>query len=124
MPHQCVRCNTFYKEGSNEIIKGCTNCGGRLFFYIKKEHLEQQKEMTQNLTEEIKKKIENDIYNILEIKEEDKPVILDLESIRVKARGKYDIDLVKLFNQKHLIIKLEEGKYIIDLPETFRRMKN
>ena len=31
MPHQCVRCNKFYDDGSIEIIKGCT-CGGRLFF--------------------------------------------------------------------------------------------
>ena len=30
MPHQCVRCNTFYDDGSNVILKGCS-CGGRLF---------------------------------------------------------------------------------------------
>jgi len=23
MPHQCVRCNTFYDDGSAEILKGC-----------------------------------------------------------------------------------------------------
>lgn len=32
MPHQCVRCNTFYEDGSEEILKGC-KCGGKLFLY-------------------------------------------------------------------------------------------
>jgi len=122
MPHQCVRCNAFYEDGSNEILKGCP-CGGRLFFYVKKEFLEKQKEITKDLTKEEKKKIEKEVYEIIDAKREEEPVILDLESIRIREHGKYDIDLVKLFNKKPLIIKLEEGKYIIDLPESFRRMK-
>ena len=122
MPHQCVRCNAFYEDGSNEILKGCP-CGGRLFFYVKKEFLEKQKEITKDLTKEEKKKIEKEVYEIIDAKGEEEPVILDLESIRIREHGKYDIDLVKLFNKKPLIIKLEEGKYIIDLPESFRRMK-
>lgn len=122
MPHQCVRCNTFYEDGSNEILKGCP-CGGKLFFYVKKEFLEKQKEITKELTKEDKQEIVKDVYNLLDIKDEEEPVILDLESIRVREPGKYDIDLVKLFKKKPLIIKLEEGKYIIDLPESFRRMR-
>ena len=122
MPHQCVRCNAFYEDGSNEILKGCP-CGGRLFFYVKKEFLEKQKEITKDLTKEEKKKIEKEVYEIIDAKREEEPVILDLESIRIREHGKYDIDLVKLFNKKPLIIKLEEWKYIIDLPESFRRMK-
>ena len=42
MPHQCVRCNTFHEDGSEQILKGC-ECGGKLFFYIKKEKLEKKK---------------------------------------------------------------------------------
>ena len=44
MPHQCVRCSTMYEDGSAEILKGCS-CGGKLFFYIKKERLEKDKEI-------------------------------------------------------------------------------
>ena len=40
MPHQCVRCNTFYEDGSKAILAGCS-CGGKLFFYVKKEKLEK-----------------------------------------------------------------------------------
>ena len=64
-----------------------------------------------------KKKIEKDVREIIGISEkEDIPVILDLESIRVLGAGKFEIDVVNLFNRKRpLIYKLEEGKYIIDL---------
>ena len=53
------------------------------------------------------------------IVEDNAPVILDIESIRVTGSGKFEIDVVNLFNKKRpLIYKLEEGKYIIDLATT------
>ena len=121
MPHQCVRCNTLYQDGSQEILKGCS-CGARLFFYIKKKDIEEGKELINNLTEEDKKNIEEDVTEIMHIKneEEDKPVILDFEAIRVLQPGKYELDLVHLFKKDPLIIKLEEGKYIIDLGQAFK----
>ncbi len=55
------------------------------------------------------------------ITEEDMPVILDIESVRAVGAGKYEIDIVNLFNKKRpLIYKLEEGKYIIDLASTLK----
>ena len=43
-------------------------------------------------------------------------VFLDIESVRLLGEGKYEIDVVSLFNKKKPIIyKIEEGKYIIDL---------
>lgn len=122
MPHQCVRCNKMYPDGAQEILKGCS-CGARLFFYIKKKHIEEGKKLISNLSEQDKIDIEKDITEILSIQNngEDKPVILDLESIRVLKPGKYELDLVHLFKKDPLIIKLEEGKYIIDLPNSFKK---
>jgi len=121
MPHQCVRCNTIYPDGAQEILKGCS-CGARLFFYIKKKHLEESKEMISNLTDQDKKHIEKDVAEILSIKHEpDRPVVLDLEAIRIMQPGKYELDLVHLFKKDPLIIKLEEGKYMIDLGQAFKR---
>jgi uncharacterized protein len=123
MPHQCVRCNTVYPDGAQEILKGC-KCGARLFFYIKKKQLEEGKELISKLTEEEKKHIENDVTEILNIKQEtNRPVVLDIEAIRVMKPGKYELDLVHLFKKDPLIIKLEEGKYVIDLPQMFRKEK-
>ena len=121
MPHQCVRCNSMYPDGAQEILKGC-NCGARLFFYIKKKHVQEGKELISNLTPDEKKHIEEDISEILNIKSEpDRPVILDVESIRVLKPGKYELDLVHLFKKDPLIIKLEEGKYMIDLGQAFKK---
>jgi len=54
---------------------------------------------------------------------DDSPVILDFESIRVLKPGKYELDLVQLFQKNPLIFKLDDGKYIIDVVETFDRLK-
>jgi len=121
MPHQCVRCNTIYSDGAQEILKGC-NCGARLFFFIKAQHIEEGKELISNLSVEEKQHIQQDVAEILNIKEEDpdKPVVLDIEAIRVLKPGKYELDLVHLFKKDPLIIKLEEGKYMIDLAQAFK----
>lgn len=128
MPHQCVRCNKFYEDGSNEIIEGC-QCGAKLFFFIRKEKLEKMRAVQEQfvaLPEEEKKQIEKDVFSVMGVEEEeqDEPVVLDIESIRVVKPGKFELDLVHLFDKKNpIIFKLGEGKYMIDLPETFRRRR-
>jgi len=121
MPHQCVRCNTIYDDGANEILKGC-GCGAKLFAFIKKKHLEEGKKLISNLSTEEKNQVEKDVKDLIGVEEPDKPVVLDLESIRILKPGKYELDLVHLFKKDPLVFKLEEGKYIIDLPEAFRKM--
>ena len=123
MPHQCVRCNEFYEDGAQEILKGCS-CGARLFFYIKKEKLEETKDITEKLTKEEKKEVEKDVLDLIDLDmAKEKPIVLDLESIKIMKPGKYELDLVRMFKGEPLIFKLEEGKYIIDIPESFKRIK-
>jgi hypothetical protein len=123
MPHQCVRCNKLYPDGAKEILSGCS-CGGKLFFYIKKSKLEQLQQTNEemNLSEKDKKQIEKDVRELVgdQINKDD-PVVLDLESIRVKKPGKYELDLVHLFKGDPIVFKLEEGKYMIDVIETFNK---
>ncbi|MBI2144882.1 hypothetical protein HYU18_01010 [Candidatus Woesearchaeota archaeon] len=118
MPHQCVRCNTFYDELSQELLKGCS-CGGKLFFYIKKESLSKAKQMVTNLSDKEKTQIEQDVLDIVGQQQDDEPVILDLESIKVVRPGKYEIDLVHLFKGDPVIYKLDEGKYVVDIIKSF-----
>ncbi len=125
MPHQCVRCNKFYEDGASEILKGCS-CGGKLFFFIKKEKLKKIQEVQEaiNLSEEDKKQIERDVFDLVGSSlDKGEPVILDLEAIRVLQPGKYELDLVHLFKGDPLIFKLEEGKYMIDLVSSFDRFR-
>jgi len=121
MPHQCVKCGKFYDDGAEEILKGCT-CGGRLFFYINKKKLEESKNIVTDLTTQEKNEIERDVFDLIGIEGGvEKPVVLDLESIRILKPGKYELDIVNLFRKRPLIYKLEEGKYLIDLPESFKK---
>jgi predicted nucleic acid-binding Zn-ribbon protein len=125
MPHRCVRCGKIYGDGSSEILKGC-ECGARLFFFVKAEALKKSEEITRQLTEPEKKQIEQDVLEIVgeERAQEEQPIILDFESIRVVEPGKFELDLVHLFKKDPLIYKVGEGKYIIDLPATFKSFKN
>jgi uncharacterized protein len=122
MPHQCVRCNTFYEDGSAEILKGC-NCGGKLFFYIKQAKLDKAKNVVVKLSDQEKNQIEEDIFDIVGVDHKDEPVVLDIESIRVQKPGKYELDLVTLFKGEPLVYKVGEGKYIIDLIRSFGELK-
>ena len=121
MAHQCVKCSRIIPMGSKEIIEGCSECKSHFFFYIREEQIEKLKENPIEIPEEDKKQVEKDIREMAGIVEEDAPVILDIESVRVTGAGKFEIDIVNLFRKdRPLIYKLEEGKYIIDLATTLQ----
>ncbi len=121
MPHQCVHCGKLYPAGSKELLEGCSNCGSHFFFYIRDEQLPKIAESIE-IPAEDKRQVEKDIREMAGIIEEDVPVILDIESVRVTGSGKFEIDLINVFNKKRpLIYKVEEGKYIIDLASTLNQ---
>jgi len=121
MPHQCVKCSRILPQANKELLEGCTSCGGKFFFYIREEQLEQAKHTPIEIPEEQKGQIEQDVREMAGITEEDAPVILDLESVRITGEGKFELDIVNLFQKgRPLIYKLEEGKYIIDLASTLK----
>lgn len=119
MAHQCVHCSKIYPNAAKELLDGC-ECGSHFFFYIRDEYLEKLKTPVEvEFKEAEKKDIEQEVREMIGVEDEDTPVILDLESIRILGPGKFEIDVVSLFNRnKPLIYKLEEGKYIIDLAST------
>ena len=125
MPHQCVKCSRIIPAGSRELLTGCAECKGRFFFYVREEQLEkikQDQELVIDIPEDKKEEIEQDIREIAGITDTEAPVILDLESKRAIGEGKFEIDVVNLFNRKRpLIYKMEEGKYIVDLAATLNQ---
>ncbi len=124
MPHQCTKCSRIIPAGSKELLEGCANCKSHFFFYIRDEQFEKLKDKTIEIPEIPETElnvIEKDIREMAGIIDEDMPVILDIESIRAVGPGKYEIDVVNLFNKERpLIYKVSEGKYIIDLASTFK----
>ena len=123
MAYKCVHCSAIYEDGSEEIIKGCTNCKSKFFFYITNEKLKEiseaaalNKEIANDLTEKEKDQIEKDVRDISGLTNEEIPIFLDFESIKIIKSGKYLLDLPKLFSMdKPRVYKLEDGKYIVDL---------
>ncbi len=126
MPYQCVKCSRIIDTGNKELLEGCSECHGKFFFYIREDQIDKLKEEPIiNIPEKEQKNVERDIREIAGIIDEEVPVILDLESIRVMGEGKYEIDVVNLFNKKRPVIyKLEEGKYVIDLSASLGKKKN
>lgn len=121
MPHKCVRCGTIYGDGDQAILDGC-ECGAKLFFYVRKEHIDKAEELTEDLSDGEKRQIESDILDLIgKEREGDAPVILDFEAVVVKKPGQYELDLVHLFKGDPVVIKLEEGKYFIDLKQSLRK---
>tara|TARA_Y100000310_G_scaffold144893_3_gene144186 strand:- start:12503 stop:12847 length:345 start_codon:yes stop_codon:yes gene_type:complete len=112
-----------YEDGATELLQGC-KCGGKFFFYMKKQDIKTVQEMTVKLTKEDKQQMESDALDLVGEKKPSMPVVLDLESIRVLKPGKFEIDLVDLFKGKPLVYKLEDGKYIIDIVSTFNSTKD
>ena len=116
MPHQCTKCGIIYPPGNKVIIDGCEKCHSHFFFYIRDDQLKKIKENPVELPEKDRERIEKDIRELANLEDETAPVILDIESIKVISPGKYEIDVVNLFNKdRPIVFKLEEGKYIIDL---------
>jgi len=124
MSHQCVHCGKIYPAGSKDLLEGCRECGSHFFFFINDEQLAKIKARQleeQPIVLENRKEVEKEIRELAGITELDTPVILDIESVRVSGDGKFEIDLVNVFNKKRpLIYKVEEGKYIIDLSTTLK----
>ena len=119
MPYKCVHCSKMFEDASEQVLKGCDSCGRKFFFYIRKDQLErinEQKEKEVEFFGEDKKQIEKDVREISGFQDEDTPVYLDFESVKVVKPGKYAVDLGNLFaTDKPRVYKLEDGKYIIDL---------
>jgi len=63
-----------------------------------------------------KQQIEQDVREITGFEDEETPVFLDFESVKVLKPGKYVVDVGNLFaTDKPRVYKLEDGKYIVDL---------
>ncbi len=132
MPYKCVHCSATYVDAAQEVLEGCAKCKSKFFFYIKEEKLKQMNEeksaeenslLDLSLTE--KKQIEEDIRDITGVVDEETPVFLDFESVRVLKPGKYLLDLQKLLSkEKPRVYQLEDGKYIVDLSSYFGNRKS
>ncbi len=113
MPHQCLGCDSVFDNTTDAIIKGCPECGNKLFLFVKKIPVEKEQI---EISKESKEMILKEIGSFVDINDSDSPIILKLENIRILAPGKYEIDINQLMKkEKPIIYKVQEGTYVIDL---------
>jgi len=90
MPHQCLQCGTIIPSGSQDILKGCSKCGGKKFFYITKPVSNEERQDILNRVEKEREQLlaktnENlDVYvkefmARIQEKDEDKDLLSDSE---------------------------------------------
>ena len=120
MAYKCVHCSKVYSDGSKEILTGCAECKSKFFFYInekKLKEIEENKDSVPELSVDEKEQIEEDVRDIAGLKDdEERPIFLDFESIKILKPGKYLLDVSKLFSSDApKVYEIEDGKYVIDL---------
>ncbi len=126
MPNKCTKCGKMHADDAPYLLStGCDACGGRFFFFVREELINEVDKEVSQISKKEMKEIERDIREIIPVKEksEDKTVVLDIEAIRVIKPGKYHIDVTTLFNQRPVIVRVGTGKYEIDLSTMAARLK-
>lgn len=117
MPHRCMNCGKTYEDDSEELLNGC-KCGSSLFMY------ENEIERDQEELKEEKEEVEDDIREMVGSGEKERGNIkieFDLDSIKVREEGVYDINVSRLLEELPLVIEKSEGVYKIHLPSAFKR---
>lgn len=98
MPHQCLKCGKIFEQGSYQLLKGCSECGGNRFFFTK-EPLDEKQRL--KITKEVGKDINETLIELMGFKGEK---IVDKSGKWVNIKPK---DIRKAM-EKHLSEKKEK----------------
>lgn len=122
MANKCTKCGKIHPDEADYLLtKGCDACGGRFFFFVRDEMLNEVEKEVSQITKKEMKEIEQDIRSIVPARklkkkgEKEETVVLDIEAIRVIKPGKYQIDVNTLFNQRPIVVRVGEGRYELDI---------
>ncbi|KXA96221.1 hypothetical protein AKJ38_03660 [candidate division MSBL1 archaeon SCGC-AAA259I14] len=134
MNHECLNCgNTLVFASEGSPYEGCPKCGCRLFSYVGGQPPELDVETAEKAEDVGDARAGRGIVEevetvLLELDEVGGGGVLEdlkfnLESIKVKGDGVFEISLDKLAGEKPLIVELKEGKYHVHLSSLFGASK-
>ncbi|MDU9376079.1 hypothetical protein McpSp1_06680 [Methanocorpusculaceae archaeon Sp1] len=124
MPHKCTQCGREFRDGSVEILRGCPSCGGKKFLYVsdrvRNADVLEEKSIT-DIAQETRQEV-------LEVKSQgpaSRPtdILERVESVRIVSKGKYELNLERLAESQDIIIGVDEGKYMLDLPSMSKKKR-
>jgi len=120
MPYKCVNCGQLYNDNDPRVLKGCENCGGKLFVYVPK--VEDAKKVEEKVSIEIKESKEGKVD--LTVKSGSEEIRIEgVETIIVEEPGTYIIDVDKLMKGHPIVLKTDEGSYRVYLPSLFGKRR-
>jgi predicted nucleic acid-binding Zn-ribbon protein len=114
MPNKCVQCGRVYDDESPEVFDGCV-CGKKVFLFLKNGK--------GNGCSEDHDVVEQEIRCLVESNDDSGSVILDVKKSGAGNVNSQDSELIGKLKDNHaLVYRLDDGKYLIDLDETFQRL--
>jgi hypothetical protein len=88
------------------MLKGCPECGGKLFLYLKDGEDISAAELVDRIKIDEREPLEGE----------------KIESLRILSPGVYELNLDKLLERKEIVMRIKEnGTYVIPLPSLFRK---
>lgn len=108
--HKCLRCGKKFEQATEEMLRGCPECGGNLFLYIKGgEDIDiSAADLVDRIKIEEKVPLEGE----------------KIESLRILSPGVYELNLDALLERRGIVMGLkEDGSYAIHLPSLFGKTK-
>ncbi|OIO21659.1 hypothetical protein COV61_04010 [Candidatus Micrarchaeota archaeon CG11_big_fil_rev_8_21_14_0_20_47_5] len=104
--HKCLRCGKLINT-MEEVDKGCP-CGSKVFLFQQDGGEAERQEIpdAQWIEKELVKKFPDD----------GKSIVLDLENVRIREKGIFEINLHSLLQKEPLVVKDANGVYYVKLP--------
>ena len=113
MSHRCVSCGRVARKNSPALLDGCPDCGCMKFTYQPpKRSPARQKQVVKGAGVKAASTAQKSKKQALKNRLGDIDMA-SFESIRLVEEGTYVINLKNIFAQKHFVLGLEDGCYII-----------
>ena len=112
MVHTCAKCGKVYPDSSAEVLVGCSQCGGKKF-YFERPNARLKKKHESSITPKAPTSTPPPLPEKHKIEEITGSCV---ESIRIVAPGTYELNIEKMAQCDDRVVGLgAEGSYAVDL---------
>ena len=122
MPHKCTQCGREFRDGSVEILRGCPSCGGKKFLYVS-DRVRNADVLEEKSIADIAQETKQEVLEVKNQGPASRPtdILERVESVRILSAGKYELNLERLAESQDIIIGVDDGKYMLDLPSMSKK---
>jgi predicted nucleic acid-binding Zn-ribbon protein len=104
--HKCLRCGKIFERLTDAMLKGCPDCGGKLFLYLRPGEELSAAELVERIEVDEQAPVEGE----------------QIESLRILSPGVYELNLDALLERKEIVMRIKkDGTYVVPLSALFRK---